>query len=113
MSTSFGRGLHAAPGRAVSISAYDGYLGRWSRLSVPDVLAAAGIARGHRVLDVASGTGEAALMAIPVVGETGFAILPQSSRRPGGVPPCRPSGRDGSGLRQRHIGPITHVGQSR
>jgi ubiquinone/menaquinone biosynthesis C-methylase UbiE len=74
MSTSFGRGLHAAPGRAVSLSAYDRYLGRWSRLSVPDVLAAARLVQGCRMLDVASGTGEAAVMAIPIVGGTGFVV---------------------------------------
>ena len=74
MSTSFGRGLHAAPGRAVSLSAYDRYLGRWSRLFVPAVLAAAEIAQGRRVLDVASGTGEAAVMAVPIVGDTGFVV---------------------------------------
>ena len=74
MSASFGRGLHAAPGRAVSASAYDRYLGRWSRLSVPDLLAAAEVVRGHRVLDVATGTGEAAAMSIPIVGDTGFVV---------------------------------------
>ena len=74
MSASFGRGLHAAAGRAVSLSAYDRYLGRWSRLTVPDVLAAAEILESHRVLDVASGTGEAASMAIQIVGRTGFAV---------------------------------------
>lgn len=74
MSMSFGRGLHAAPGRAVSLSAYDRYLGRWSRLTVPDLLAAANITQGYRVLDVATGTGEAAAMATPVVGDTGFVV---------------------------------------
>jgi ubiquinone/menaquinone biosynthesis C-methylase UbiE len=74
MSATFGRGLHAAPGRAVSIAAYDRYLGRWSRLTVPDLLAAADIAQGYRVLDVATGTGEAAAMAIPIVGDTGFVV---------------------------------------
>jgi len=74
MSTSFGRGLHAASGRAVNLSAYDRYLGRWSRLFVPAVLAAAEIVQGCRVLDVASGTGEAASMAIPMVGNTGFVV---------------------------------------
>ena len=74
MSDSFGRGLHAAPGRAVSLSAYDRYLGRWSRLTVPDLLAAAGVTQGHRVLDVATGTGEAAAMAVPIVGDTGFVV---------------------------------------
>jgi ubiquinone/menaquinone biosynthesis C-methylase UbiE len=74
MSARFGRGLHAAPGRAVSLSAYDRYLGRWSRLTVPDLLAAADITQGCRVLDVATGTGEAAAMAIQIVGETGFVV---------------------------------------
>jgi ubiquinone/menaquinone biosynthesis C-methylase UbiE len=74
MSASFGRGLHAAPGRAVSASAYDRYLGRWSRLSVPELLAAAEAVRGHRVLDVATGTGEAAAMCIPIVGDAGFVV---------------------------------------
>ena len=74
MSTSFGRGLHAAPGSAVIFSAYDRYLGRWSRLSVPDLLAAAKAAQACRVLDVASGTGEAASLAIPIVGNAGFVV---------------------------------------
>ncbi len=74
MSMSFGRGLHAAPGWAVSLSAYDRYLGRWSRLTVPDLLAAADITQGCRVLDVATGTGEAAAMAVPIVSETGFVV---------------------------------------
>jgi ubiquinone/menaquinone biosynthesis C-methylase UbiE len=80
MSTSFGRGLHAAPGRTVSLSAYDRYLGRWSRLFVPSVLAAAEIVQGCRVLDVASGTGEAAVMAVPIVGDTGFVVGADISR---------------------------------
>ena len=74
MSISFGCGLHAAPGRAVSLSAYDRYLGRWSRLTVPDLLAAAEVAQGHRVLDVATGTGEAAAMALPIVSDKGFVV---------------------------------------
>jgi len=74
MSASFGRGLHAAAGRAVDLSAYDRYLGRWSRLTVPDLLAASEIMQGHRVLDVASGTGEAASTAIQIVGSAGFVV---------------------------------------
>jgi ubiquinone/menaquinone biosynthesis C-methylase UbiE len=38
------------------------------------VLAAAKIAQGQRVLDVACGTGEAASMAIPIVGDTGYVV---------------------------------------
>jgi ubiquinone/menaquinone biosynthesis C-methylase UbiE len=68
MSMSFGSGLHAAQGRAVDALAYDRYLGRWSRLFVPAVIAAAEVSPGHWVLDVATGTGEAALMILSVVG---------------------------------------------
>lgn len=68
------RGLHAEVGRAVDASAYDRYIGRWSRLFVPNLLAAAEIAAGHRVLDVATGTGEAALAATSVVGHAGVVI---------------------------------------
>jgi ubiquinone/menaquinone biosynthesis C-methylase UbiE len=68
------RGLHAAAGQEVSADAYDRYLGRWSRLFVPSLLAAAEVRSGERVLDVATGTGEAALMAVPVVGRTGMVV---------------------------------------
>jgi SAM-dependent methyltransferase len=43
-------------------------------LSVPDVLAAAKLAQGCRVLDVATGTGEAAAIVVPIVGDTGFVV---------------------------------------
>jgi ubiquinone/menaquinone biosynthesis C-methylase UbiE len=68
------RGLHAATGQPVSVDAYDHYLGRWSRLFVPSLLAAAEVGAGHRALDVATGTGEAALMAIPAVGPRGMVV---------------------------------------
>lgn len=74
MSVSFGSGLHVAAGRAVDNSAYDGYIGRWSRLFVPTVLVAAEVAPGFRVLDISTGTGEAALMALPIVGASGSLI---------------------------------------
>jgi ubiquinone/menaquinone biosynthesis C-methylase UbiE len=74
MTSNFGPGLHVASGRPVDISAYDRYIGRWSRLFVPSVLAAAEITAGAKVLDVSTGTGEAALMTFPVVGESGFVI---------------------------------------
>ena len=70
----FAPGLHVAAGRPVDISAYDSYVGRWSRLFVPSVLTAAEIVEGAAVLDVAVGTGEAALMALPIVGSSGFVI---------------------------------------
>src|SRR5262249_18797812 len=59
MSANFGSGLHAAPGRTVDTFAYERYIGRWSRLFVPTVLAAAEVAGGDRVVDVAAGPGEA------------------------------------------------------
>src|SRR4029434_9002634 len=63
----FGSGLHAAAGRPVDASAYERYLGRWSRLFVPAVLAAAEVANGDRVLDVATGPRAAALLAPSLV----------------------------------------------
>lgn len=74
MSVNFGSGLHAAPGRAVDALAYERYIGRWSRLFVPAVLAAAEVASGDRVLDVATGTGEAAAQALSAVGRSGLVV---------------------------------------
>jgi len=74
MRETFGSGLHAAAGRPVDASAYEHYLGRWSRLFVPAVLAAAEVARGSRVLDVATGPGEAALVATSVVESAGLVV---------------------------------------
>jgi ubiquinone/menaquinone biosynthesis C-methylase UbiE len=74
MSAIFGSGLHVAPGRAVDASAYDGWVGRWSRLFVPEVLKAAEVKAGYRVLDVSTGMGEAALMTLPIVGRSGLVI---------------------------------------
>ncbi len=70
----FGSGLHAAAGRRVDDSAYYQYIGRWSRLFVPAVLAAAEVAGGDRVLDVATGPGVAALVAMSVVKPVGLVI---------------------------------------
>jgi SAM-dependent methyltransferase len=74
MSTNFGPGLHVAAGRAVDTSAYDRYIGRWSRLFVPAVLQAAEVRPGCRVLDLCTGTGEAALMMLPIVGASGLVV---------------------------------------
>jgi ubiquinone/menaquinone biosynthesis C-methylase UbiE len=67
----FGAGLHVAAGQRVDDSAYYQYIGRWSRLFVPAVLAAAEVASGDRVLDIATGPGEAALA---IVTSTGHVI---------------------------------------
>jgi ubiquinone/menaquinone biosynthesis C-methylase UbiE len=74
VSMTFGPGFHVAAGRAVDGSAYDRWTGRWSRLFVPAVLAAAEVAPSYRVLDVSTGTGEAALMSLPIVGISGLVI---------------------------------------
>src|SRR5690242_10822059 len=74
MGTDFGAGFHVAPGQTVDAAAYDGWTGRWSRLFVPSVLAAAAVKSGCRMLDVSSGTGEASQMALRVVGATGLVI---------------------------------------
>jgi ubiquinone/menaquinone biosynthesis C-methylase UbiE len=70
----FGSGLHAAAGQPVDASAYYQYIGRWSQLFVPAVLAAAEVTSGGRVLDVATGPGEAALGALSVVGRSGCVV---------------------------------------
>jgi len=54
MSTGFGAGFHATPHKAVDASAYDGWTGRWSRLFIPAVLAAANVGPRSRVLDVST-----------------------------------------------------------
>jgi len=74
MDERFGSGLHAAPGRPVNAAAYGQYVGRWSRLFVPAVLTAAKVSSGCRVLDVAMGPGEAALVATSVVKPAGFVV---------------------------------------
>ena len=74
MSTTFGAGFHAAPGKSVDALAYDRWTGRWSRLFIPAVLAAAAVGPKCRVLDVSTGTGEAARMALPLVGTEGVVV---------------------------------------
>ena len=70
----FAPGLHAAIGKDVDVSAYDRFTGRWSRLFVPDVIAAAEIGSGCKVLDICTGTGEAAVAALPLIGASGILV---------------------------------------
>src|SRR5215475_456392 len=70
----FGAGLHTAAGQRVDDSAYYQYISRWSRLFVPAVLAAAEVRSGDRVLDVATGPGEAALGALSMLKPAGHVI---------------------------------------
>ena len=74
MKINFAPGLHVAPGQAANVSAYYRWTGRWSRLFVPEVVSAAEVVPGRRVLDVSTGTGEAALIALPAVGASGVVI---------------------------------------
>src|SRR5262245_57853946 len=74
MSTSLGPGFHTPSGQAVDRAAYDGWVGRWSRLFVPMVLSAAKVMPNQRVLDVSTGTGEAALAALPIIGRSGMLV---------------------------------------
>ncbi len=59
------------PSFDAAAAAYDRRVGRWSRLYVPSLVAAARIRPGDRVLDVATGTGEAAMSAAAVAGPSG------------------------------------------
>src|SRR5437879_13015384 len=70
----WGPGLHAPVGDRVDGVAYGRYIGRWSRLFVPTLLNAAEIRDGDRVLDVATGTGEAAQLALERVAESGLVV---------------------------------------
>jgi SAM-dependent methyltransferase len=66
------------PGLMISYDAgaacYDLLSGRWSRRYVPTLLAEANLSLGHQVLDVATGTGEAATLAADRVGATGRVV---------------------------------------
>jgi SAM-dependent methyltransferase/uncharacterized protein YbaR (Trm112 family) len=72
--TEFAPGLHARAGQDVDSAAYDGYVGRWSRLFVPRVISAAQIQSGSKVLDMSTGTGEAAVAVLPVIGPSGTLV---------------------------------------
>jgi ubiquinone/menaquinone biosynthesis C-methylase UbiE len=74
VSTSFAPGLHIAAGRPADITAYDRYIGRWSRLFASAVVAAAEVVPGSQVLDVSTGTGEAALPALATAGGGGLVV---------------------------------------
>ena len=74
MRGNFAPGLHVPAGQAANVSAYYRWTGRWSRLFVPGVVSAAEVAPGRRVLDVSTGTGEAALIALSAVGASGVVV---------------------------------------
>ena len=85
--------------------AYDDFMGRWTRAFMPALLRAAGIASGQRVLDVATGTGESALMLADAVGAGGSVVgadisLPMLARAAGKMNgrPIRLVAADGQAL---------------
>ena len=54
--------------------AYDTFIGRWTRAFLPALLRAARVERGQCVLDLATGTGESALMVHDAVGASGQVV---------------------------------------
>ena len=68
------RGFTSEPGHAVDASAYEQFTGRWSRLFVPLVLEAADVQPGDQVLDMCTGTGEAAVAIASTIGPSGCLI---------------------------------------
>ena len=74
MTTERAPGFHVRPGHAVDASAYEQFTGRWSRLFVPLALEAACVRSGDQVLDVCTGTGEAAVAIAPAIGASGCLI---------------------------------------
>ena len=63
--------LAATGSHDAGASGYDRFTGRWSRLYIPSLVAAAGVTEGHSVLDVAAGTGEATVAFTSRVGAAG------------------------------------------
>jgi ubiquinone/menaquinone biosynthesis C-methylase UbiE len=61
-------------------AAYDLLTGRWSRLYIPALLVEAGVGGGHRILDVATGTGEVGVFAASLVGPSGRVVGVDVSR---------------------------------
>ena len=105
MDTDYAPGLHVVAGRTTNALAYEGWVGRWSRLFVPSLLAAAQVSSGCTVLDMATGTGEAALMALPIVGSSGLVVgsdiapeMLEAARIRLNAPLFRPVAADGQAL---------------
>jgi SAM-dependent methyltransferase len=101
----YGRGLHAQAGRPVDVAAYHDYIGRWSRPFVPALLAAAEVAGAERVLDLATGPGEAAALALSlepagrlVVGADVSPAMVEAARRRLAGPRFLPVVADGEAL---------------
>src|SRR5690242_15067519 len=74
MGLRYGSGLHTPPSQSIDLAAYEAYIGRWSQLFVPTLLNAAQIRSGERVLDLATGPGEAARTALSLTGPAGLIV---------------------------------------
>lgn len=105
MTKEYAPGLHVVAGKATDAVAYDRWVGRWSRLFVPSLLTAAHVSPSCTMLDVATGTGEAALMALPIVGSEGLVIgsdiaveMLESARHRSNTPLFRTVAADGQAL---------------
>jgi SAM-dependent methyltransferase/uncharacterized protein YbaR (Trm112 family) len=103
--TELAPGLHAKAGHDVDSSAYESWVGRWSRLFVPGVIAAAQVQSGSKVLDISTGTGEAAVGVLPVIGPSGTLVgadispeMVRSAVRRVGDPHFLPIAADGQEL---------------
>ncbi len=55
-------------------AAYDRFMGRWSRLYIPELIGTMQLRPGQRVLDVAAGTGEGAFACAAAIGEHGAVV---------------------------------------
>jgi ubiquinone/menaquinone biosynthesis C-methylase UbiE/uncharacterized protein YbaR (Trm112 family) len=93
----------------VDVAAYDRFTGRWSRLFVPDVIAAAQIDSGCKVLDICTGTGEVAVAALPLIGASGILVgadispeMVRSARKRVDSPQFLPIVTDGQALALRN-----------
>ncbi|HEY2398989.1 MAG TPA: methyltransferase domain-containing protein [Steroidobacteraceae bacterium] len=72
--------MHTPPSQSINLAAYEDYIGRWSRLFIPTLLNAAEVCPGDRVLDLATGPGEAAQMALSLVAASGLVVGADISR---------------------------------
>jgi ubiquinone/menaquinone biosynthesis C-methylase UbiE len=98
-------GLHASAQEPVDVAAYSRYIGRWSALFVPPLLSAAQVTPGDHVLDVATGTGEAAMLATTLVAPGGRLVasdiatpMLRAARRLLATAPCDFVAADGGAL---------------
>jgi ubiquinone/menaquinone biosynthesis C-methylase UbiE len=74
MRSEYGLAFTPAQARESTFAHDQAYLGRWSRLSVTSLLSAGHVSVGDRILDVSTGPGEAALLALPATAPHGRVV---------------------------------------